>query len=316
MNRQNRNHGRLALCLAFLSGTMAWAAQEIDPFYLQSLKDGEAFFAERNFRDAAVRFDIAAFGLSQKKDTLGRVRVFLALCYDYLGDGVKAEENLKAAYSLLGPAGLASVAVPDRAKADLLKLLRRTRLDNDAAAKTEPAPPAAGETSASAGAEKPALKETRKEPVRLSIQELEEIIAQDPRQNASYYDLARLYTEAGKLRSARKVYQKLVDKNPAEIRGYLELGKIAYRERSLREADKHFEKFLSLAKSFPLDIGLIAEAKAYSALSASLRGGSSQALRILQGAPELQEPGVLEALPLDDKDRTLLLQLLERLNRS
>jgi len=317
MNRQKRIGWRLALYLTIFSGGIAFAAQEIDPFYLQSLKDGEALFAERNYRDAAVRFDIAAFGLSQKKETLGRVRVFQALCYDYIGDRSKAEESLRTAYALLGPGGLAAIAIPDQAKADLLKLLRRTKFDSEPAAKTEPAPPTAGDTVTSDAAEKPALKENppRTEEGALSIDRLEEEIVQYPRRIASYYDLAHLYAEAGNLRSARKVYQKLVEKNPAEIRAYLEMGKIAYRERSLREADKHFAKFLSLARSFPLDINLIAEAKAFSALSAYIRGDASTALKILEGAPELREPGVLEALSLDDEARGLLVRLLERLDK-
>lgn len=316
--KRKRWHVVAAILTTVLAGTAFGSPrQDIDPFYLQSLKTGETLFRSGNFREATSSLEIAAFGLFSKKDLLGRTRLLLGLCHGYLNDNASSEASLKAAYALLGPNGFAEADLPETARADLNKLLRRFKMEAVPSASSEP-------VKSPAPAEKtivPALKTTPTEKSGtgsgsvIDMKELQAEILRSPREAEAYYALARAQELSGDLTAARKTYQKLLTNNPAEVRAYLESGKVAYFQRSLKESERQIEKFLDLARGVRLDRLLSAEAKAYLALSAYLRGDTTKAQKTIRDAPELFDANLFDSLRLGPEDSARLVQLLGRLEK-
>ncbi len=294
--------------------------QAIDPFYLKSLKDGESQLLAKRYKEASESLEIAAFGLHAKKDALARARVYLALCYAYMNESAKAEQNLKGVQAILGTEGLRSFDLPEPGKTDLAKLIRifglnkpaapmiekptgRTTAPTPTAVKAAEAPPAKPETAPPAS--KPAAG--------LSSEAMfEEAIRREPRQAEPYYALARLQVEAKDFSGAKATLIKLLENNQAEIRGYLELGRIAYGERRLKDAEKSLDRFLELKNNVRVDRRLVLEAKVLLALSSSLRGDSKKALASLKDAAELGDPAFREGLGLASDDLDRLSRLLNR----
>jgi tetratricopeptide (TPR) repeat protein len=296
-----------------------FCGQAIDPFYLKSLKEGESQFQAKHYKEASDCLEIAAFGLHSKKDDLARTHVFLALCYAYLNDSAKSEQNVKSALALLGTDGLAAFDLPEPAKTDLAKVIRLFGLDK----------PAAPKADKPVGSTKPALPETRKAadipavkspesqaasaPATKLASEaaLRERIRLEPRLAEPYYALAGLQVEAKDPAAARATLNSLLENNPAEIRAHLEIGRIAYRERRLKDAEKELEKFLDLNNSVPMDRRQVLEGKVLLALSAYLRGDSKKALDALNAAPELADPAFRAGLGLPADDLERLARLLK-----
>ena len=313
---------RSRLILSLLLGLTAVAGlapralpsgQDIDPFYLKAQADGETAFRARSYAQALASLQIAAFGLYARPAELGRVRLVMGLCHGYLNDRANAEAQLKAAYALLGPSGMADADLPDQARADLLTLLKQFKLD-------APLPPAAAETAA---AKPPALKEAvpagppSPAPVRTQAAPdadragLEKEIAEFPRRAEAYFKLAARHEQNGDLKAAAKVFQSLLDSSPTEIRACLEIGRLRYLERSLRDAEKWLERFLQLARNVPMDAGTLAAGRAYLILSAHLRGDAAKVKAQLRREPAFDE-ALLAALDLKPEDKSRLLLILGR----
>lgn len=300
----------------FLSAGTVWlkAGQEVDPFYLKALRNGETFYQAKNFKDAAKSFEIAMFGLHATKDALAKASAYLGLCCSNLGDQSGAERNLRSALTILGREGLAALAFPEAVKADLQQTIRLLRIEVlPPVAAAPPAGPPSADAHIPAKDAEPVRSPDSGKPEGGRISALEEEIRQTPRRTEFYYELGRLQMDGGDPAAARRTYQKMLANNPAEIRGYLELGKLAYRERSLKEAERQFEKFLDPSNHASVERLLVVEGKVYLALSAYLRGDSKKVLAILRDAPELSDRSSTAALTLAVEDRDRLEQILRRI---
>lgn len=291
---------------AVSSSTLA-SSQEVDPFYLKALADGESLFRAKSFSAAVSRLEIAAFGLYAQPAALGKARLLLGLSYAYLNDPAKTESYLKAAYAVLGPAGIAEISLPDSARADLLRLARTYKLDAPTIQAKAPPPdikpsgPTAPATSKSAPATVSSAQRSA----------LEKEIRDAPRQTASYYELAALHEAAGDRKSAGRVFRNLLANIPAEIRAWLEIGRLQYLDRSLKDAEKSLDKFLSLAADIPTDARMLVSARAYLILSAHLRGDGAKARQLVRDAPLLDD-ALIASLGLLPEDRDRLLRILGR----
>jgi tetratricopeptide (TPR) repeat protein len=301
----------LALFVLGLTATRAESrGQNIDPFYLQSLKMGESLFLAKRYKEASESLEIAAFGLASKKDGLARTRVWLALCYTYLNERVKAEQNLKSAQTILGTEALRSIDLPEPARTDLAKILKIFSPETPPVPK---APPVETTKASEVPAAKIATALAGEPAGGLSTEAmLRESIRREPRQVESYYTLAKLLVEAKDPAAAKATLNKLLENNPTEIRGHLELGRISYSERHLKDAEKSLEKFLELNKSVPAERRLVVEAKVLVALSAYLRGDTKKAQAVLNDAPELLDPAFRAGLGLAADDLERLSRLLLR----
>jgi tetratricopeptide (TPR) repeat protein len=291
--------------------------QNVDPFYLKSLREGESQFQAKHYKEASESLEIAAFGLSAKKDALGRTRVWLALCYTYLNERAKAEQNLKSAQAILGTEGLRSIDLPEPAKTDLAKVLKifldAPPIPKPPAPETRKAPEITPTKINAATPLKNSAAPAGGPAAGLQTEALlRESIRREPRQADSYYALAKLLVEAKDPAAAKAALAKLLENNPAEIRGHLELGRIAYGERRLKEAEKSLEKFLELTDSVPAERRRIVEAMVFLALSAYLQGDTKKAQASLKDAPELNDPAFRAGLGLAADDMERLSRLLQR----
>jgi tetratricopeptide (TPR) repeat protein len=292
----------LLAAAAAVGALSVFARQEIDPFYLKSLREGEALFQAGRYGEAARSFEMAAFGLFQRKDALARSRVFLWLCYARLNDRPKAEQNLRSALTILGPEGLAALEIPEGAKADLARALKNLKIE------AFPAPSAGAPPRTVPLPETPPRGADRDK----TLASLAESIRLQPRESGPYYEMGRLLADSGDYAAAETVYKNLLAANPAEIRGYLEWGKLAFRRRDWKNAEKRAEMFLKLSADVAADPRLLPEARAYLALAAAQRGDMNKAEAALRASPELADPAAAAALGLLGEDRERLASILRR----
>ncbi|MDD8027114.1 MAG: hypothetical protein PHI34_11420 [Acidobacteriota bacterium] len=283
----------------------------IDPFYLNSLTEGEARFKAKSFGPAVVSLDIAAFGLTSRPADLGRVRLLLGLCHGYLGAREKIEPELKSAYALLGPDGIAKVDLPDWARKDLVKLLRSFNLGGSATA-AEAKPPQAATVKQQAPVPAPPAAKAGTAPSPRDAGDkaaIEQAIRENPRQAAAYYRLASLHEEAGDRKSARRTYEDLLVKVPAEIRSCLEIGRLYYLDREYKNSEKWLERFLSLTAGVPTEARMTTAARAYLLLGAQAKGNGAKVRKLLQEKPALDRAAI-ETVALGSEDKTRLLRIL------
>lgn len=310
--RRDRKPARCILILIAVAGLRLadpLSGQEVDPFYHKALADGESLFRAKSFSQAVSRLEIAAFGLTSQPAALGKARLFLGLSHAYLNDSAKTESCLKAAYALLGPAGLAEIPLPDWARADLARLVRTYKLDVPASPGFDKITPPAPKTSGP-----PAPTVSKSIPAQSSPNErtaLEREMRETPHQAAAYYKLASLHEAAGDRKSAVRILQDLLDKIPTEIQANLEIGRLRYLERSLKDAEKWLEKFVRLAVDVPTEARPLVVARAYLILSSHLRGDAAKTQSLIKQAPRLDD-ALIESLGLLPEDRDRLLRILSR----
>jgi TonB family protein len=123
----------LAFCLS-LSG------QPVDSFYLKRLKDGENFFLEADYKEAAKHLEIAIFGLSREKNLLAKAYVYLSLSYYYLEDKTNSERCFRDCDKLLGEEGLGDLEINKSISQDFERLLNYFRGPNTVKKRNEPTP--------------------------------------------------------------------------------------------------------------------------------------------------------------------------------
>jgi tetratricopeptide (TPR) repeat protein len=262
------------------------AGQAVDPFYLARLEAAASLYEARRYDEAIKELEVAAFGLSSRKDHLARVQVLKALCYAKMGEKAKAAECLAAAAEVAGWEALSGTNVPEMAKADLARLVA------EATTKTSAPPP---------------------DPT--SAEGLKAAIRSDPTNPIPYLALATLYIQKNDPSSARKIYLDLLARNPSEIRGHLELGRLDYQARKLKNAERSLEKFLALAAGRTLDEHWKDEAWAMIILSSYLRGDENKTRKALQSGREIFAPARLAALTLSSQDINRLLAVRAALEK-
>jgi len=212
------------ICLAF----SPLYSQQIDPFYLKLLKDGENSFLAKNYKDAIKELEIAAFGLHNEKKLLGKTYIYLALSYYYLKDKEKLERYLKSAFELLGNEGLVSLELDESARLDLKKLLDFFKLS----LKKEKRP------------EETKTRPREEKSSSARVKDLEKRIKAEPKNASLYFELYELYRQKYNLQAARKVLQDLTQKSPNEVRAFFLLAKIDFSQKNYKHALQGFHKVL------------------------------------------------------------------------
>jgi len=280
--------------------------QETDPFYRKWLETGEASYFARSYDQAVEYLEIAVFGLSRDKNLQARAYVFLALCRSALGLKEKATENLTAAATFIGWDGLRAMDLPGEAKSRLDNLLVGTPRGPEDLPQTPPSESdKSGETPAPPQLNPlPSADQATTAPAAgtPSAQGLRQAMEANPRDPYPYYELSRLYQQAGEYDSAREPLEKLLDQNPAEIRARLEIGRIEYLADNPKAAVKSLEKFLSLTANVPVEERFRDEGRALLLLSLARKGDQKKVARLLETSEDLFRPERFEKLTLDPAD--------------
>jgi len=275
-------------------------SQQIDPFYLRLLKDGEKQLLSQNYREATRSLEIAAFGLPPEKQLRAKAYVYMSLAQYYLKNYEECEKYLRDAVELASEEGIESLdlKLDDETHSILRKLLNRLYPGNIQEELTEPL--------VKSTIEKPE-KTTPKE----FIKELENKIKKDPKNVPLYYDLYSFQRENNNYKGARKALELLVKNNPNEVNGFYLLGLFHFRQRKYKDAAKNFERVLQLSKRKSIKENLLLEATAYLILSFHYRNDEKHVLELVGKTKDTLTEEKIRSLSLDEKDGDKLLEVID-----
>lgn len=320
--------GRFLITGIIISGflNLYLYSQQIDPFYLRLLQQGEESFRSRNYMDAATELEIAAFGLYPEKRLLGKACVYLSLCHYYLNNMDESEKYLRKAAKLGGKEGLGGLEleVDEPVLAELLKLSDYFQLDlglteemaqvekqTETEKQIEPVEAKEKRKEAAATAKAPPPPEIERESTEDLIKELEKKIEKEPTDTSLYYRLYELHRKNDDFKAARKTLQRLVKKNPEEIEAYYLWGKLSLERRNYKDAGKAFERIVDLSSKVQVEESTMTEAKASLVLCSYLRGDRKKAQKLAFSWMNELSPEKISSLSLDAEYRQKLQKIVE-----
>jgi tetratricopeptide (TPR) repeat protein len=300
--------GWLLLILASFSSALA-SVQQVDPFYLKAMADGEKAFAAGDFQSAAQSFEIAAFGLYNDKNALTKAWAYLCLAHYKAGQIEKSHEAAQKLEELMGPADLSSIGLKAEVASDVDKLMKffkeylQTR-GFSPGVQTRVLPTGQAVKEGSGSVENKMALEREKS--------LKDGLKADPRNASLYLDLYDFYAIQKKSKEARDVLEKLVDKVPQEPRGHYLLGKAFYAQRKYNEAQRHFENVLRLTEKKPVVGAMPLTSRGYLILCLNFlnrkKDLAKQCEEFTQAVPDVN----IEAWDMSENDKALLKDFLAR----
>lgn len=222
---------------ALLASPLLWS-QEIDPFYLKLLNEGEKSYLEKNYRGAVKDLEITIFGLHGQKKLLGKAYVYLSLSYRHLNNREKCEEYLRKAFELVGQEGFKDLEIDQSARDDLKILLDYFKIGKTEEEEEEPE-----KEEPEKATEKPQKRLPRVRP-KTKYEELEERIKAEPQNLTLYYELYEFHREKNDVKAAREVIQDLIKNNPDEFIGPYLMGKIEFSQSNYAAALRSFNQVL------------------------------------------------------------------------
>ena len=272
----------LALSVILICCRPILYSNQVDSFYLNLLEKGENSFKDGRFQDAAAELKIAIFGLQKDKSLEGKACIYLGISYYYLKNGEETGKYLRRAFQLLSKDGVEKLDLANTNMETLIKLFSQFKIGDYKSPKLSP----------------------------LEIKTFERTIKNNPRNIDAYYALYNHYQQINDFKNAKKVLEDLVKKNPGEIQGYYKLGLLAYVGKKYKDAIKQLTKFFEFAAASQIDENIRISAHAIAILSAHYKGDKKRTTQLASGSQELLSPANIENLPLTDRDRTTLLQIL------
>ena len=214
-------------------------SQQIDPFYTRLFNEGQAAFLGQNYKDAARALEIAIFGISTEKNSLGKAYVYLGLSYFYLNDKEKSQQTLLKASKLLGEDGFRSLGLQEATLVNLEKLLGQFNIRMTTVIGT-----------ADKSLFEPPLPINQFDIINEYLPrnlELERLLRNDPDNPSHYYALYALYVQKKDQKTAKRVLQELIKKKPEEVNAYYLLGKIEFYQKKYEPALGYFNAVLAPA---------------------------------------------------------------------
>lgn len=299
MGKRNRRFGVhtvlgiLGLCVSLYFLIPRLQAQEVDPFYLKPLQEGERLYLAGDYLDAVKRLEIAEFGLMGTPENHGKACIYLSLCFYHLQELERSESFLKRAREVLGEEGLQTAGIAAAAKQELDNLLFIFHMKERRS----------GGIPGKAGVDPVVYRRYSKE--------LNDRLEKEPENTALYYDLYSLHLANKNNKEAIKTLEDLVEKKPGEFRGFSFLGHIFYSERDYKKAEEYFGKVLEItgAMSGMQDVKI--EAEVYSLLCLKNRRKDKDVLEKTEEILSQYNEEDLLSVSLESKDKSLLQEILD-----
>lgn len=247
MRKRKSTSSKLSIGLVcfvlFLAAALRLYSQDVDPFYLRSLSQGEKLYLSAKYREALKKFEIAAFGFIKEKPLRTKALLLSSLCSFHLKNYTTSEAFMRNALELSGDSGFAGLNLPPEITAEVDSLVIRFKFKKSPAKKetktklSQTTPPSQ---------KKPAAKPAQGviKPGKESAKKLEKEIKGNLRKPSLYYRLYAIYRESGKTKNARKTLQKLIRYNPHEIKGYVLLSKLEFRLHKYKASLNYCRKIL------------------------------------------------------------------------
>jgi tetratricopeptide (TPR) repeat protein len=203
--------------------------QEVDPFYLKLLNEGEKSYLDKNYKQAIKKLEIAVFGLSGDNNLVGKAYLYISLSHLQLKDRENCELNIRKALDLVGVEGLEKLKIDESARDDLKRIIDYFKIGKE-------------EEEEEPEEEKP--KKPEEKVLKSRVEELEKKIEAEPQNLAYYYELYELYRGKNNVKAARKIIQELIKNNPDELIGPYLMGKIEFSQNSHADALRYFNQVL------------------------------------------------------------------------
>lgn len=272
---------------------------QIDPHYKDLYQKAEQSFFDEDYKTAAKRFELAVFGLRADKILATKCYTYLSLCHHYLNNEDKSSQYFQQARSLLDDRGFLGLGLDESVLEKLESVFYVTYPGETPNEKTE--------TDVNSTQE-----QLSEDDVQLVIRSYEEQIENNPQRVPAYYGLYRIYLQQNDIEKAVKTLEKLVNFNPKDINALFIVGKLEYERRKFSNAAKHFENFFKNIEGISLDENRKNEAAAYYLLSLHFKGDRNKALRFASDYTEILTDIAIQALPLPDKDKPILSDIISR----
>ncbi len=239
------------------SSPLLWS-QEVDPFYLKLLNDGERAYLDKNYKQAIKVLEISVFGLSGDNNLVGKAYVYISLSHLQLKDRENCELNIRKAVELVGAEGLEKLEIDESAQDDLKRIIAYFQIGKE----EEEEEPAEEKPEK----EKPAENKPKKPEEKVSnsrVEELEKKIEAEPQNLAYFYELYELYRKENNIKGARKVIQDFIEHNPDELIGPYLLGKIEFSQNNHAEALNYFNQVLKPFEEIEAENDLVIKSLIY-----------------------------------------------------
>jgi len=295
----------LILLFMWLASSLNLKSQEIDPFYLNLLNQGEKSFSAGNYKQAIKELEIAAFGLLEENLLRAKAYVYLGLSYYNLRDLAKSKKYLIKAKKCLGQADPQQLNIDETLIIEFNNLVNSFQLTEKQKINAEKKVSSLNSVTKTSGREEKAKRETA-----TRIEELRRGIKADPRNISLHYELYQIYLDQNNIKEAKKVLKDLAKKNPAEINSYYLLGKIEFKDRKYKEAQQAFAKMLNISQRVKFDEIKITEAKAYLILSTYFRGKRKDTQKMVADWREELTPAKISLLSLDIGEKEILQKII------
>jgi len=298
--------GWLLLVPAIFSAALA-SFQQVDPFYLKAMADGEKAFAAGDFQSAAQSFEIAAFGLYSDKNALAKAWAYLCVAVYKAGQMEKSREVAQKLEELMGTTDLNTIGLKAEVASDVNKLVKFFKENlqprgSSLGSQTRVLPSSRAAKEGSGSGEDKIVLDREKS--------LNSALRADPRNASLYLDLYDFYVIQKKSREARGLLEKLVDKVPEEPRGHYFLGKAFYAERKYNDAGKYFENVLRLTAKKPVEGAIPPTSRGYLILCLNYLNRKKDVAKQCGEFERAVPKGDTEALDMSEKDKTLLKDIL------
>lgn len=238
MNGNKKANTLLNLILILIASTLsissfglalAPTSDQVDPFYLDLLRDGKYFYENGAYDEAIENFKIAFFGFLENPPKLVECYLYLTVCYYKIKDGEQAKYYYDEIKRLNLEEHIESLNLPQS--------LLDKYYEIDAVERGEPRRAVNF------------LDLARKEKnLNTKIMYYKQALRNDPSNLKIYFEMSRAYQDEEKYDDAAEVLQPLLKSQPENVRIHIELAEIYLKNKSRNKAISILKRAVAVAE--------------------------------------------------------------------
>jgi tetratricopeptide (TPR) repeat protein len=210
------------------TSVLAQTSEQVDPFYLDLLRDGKYFYENGDYEEAIENFKIASFGFLDSIPRLTECYLYLTVCYYQIKDQEKAKYYYDEIKRLNLEEHLQDINLPQS--------LLDKYYEIDAAEK--------GDKRAVNFLD---LARNEKS-LSTKIMYYKQALRNDPSNIEIYFEMSRAYQAEEKYNEAAKVLQPLLKSQPENVKIHIELAEIYLKDKSRNKAISILKRAMAVAE--------------------------------------------------------------------
>ena len=200
----------------------AQTPDQVDPFYLDLLRDGKYFYENSDYEEAIENLKIAFFGFLDNPPKLTECYLYLTTCYYQIKDPEQAKHYYDEIKRLNLEEHLQDINPPQSLLDKYYEIdAYFSRLEASSVSPLSPSRISASSPDA-------------------EIDQLKDAIKSNRRNYEAYFRLSAIYLQQKSLKEARSTLEDLLKVDPENGNAYFELGKILTTEKKYEEALQEF----------------------------------------------------------------------------